>query len=94
MTDPKRLLQPILVTVLLLFSASGIAQGVIQGPVTSPVSPAVPPAPPGGWANACYVPTVGACPLAPGVLLPLGIVCHCANTPEGSGTTQIVQFTN
>lgn len=95
MTGPKRLIQPILLSALLSFSVSGIAQ--VQGPVIVPLPPAapsVPSAPPGGWANACYVPSVGACPLAPGVFLALGIICHCANTPDGSGTTQIIQFTN
>lgn len=89
----ERLLRSLVVVALLPFSVSGIAQGMIQGPIVGQEPPPVPQAPPGGWANACYVPTVGACPLAQGVWLPLGIVCHCANTPEGSGTTQNVQFT-
>jgi hypothetical protein len=96
MTGPKRLIQPILLSALLSFSVSGIAQ--VQGPVIVPLPPAapsVPSAPPGGWANACYIPSAGhACPVAQGVLVPTGIGCQCAAAPGSSGITEVVQWAN
>jgi hypothetical protein len=80
MKVPKKFLQSLVGTALISLSVSGIAQGMIQGP-------------PGGWANACYVPSAGgACPLANGVWIPTGRNCTCAEAPGILGTTQNVQF--
>jgi hypothetical protein len=93
MKVPKKFLQSLVGTALISLSVSGIAQGMIQGPIVTQDPSAVPQGPPGGWANACYVPSAGgACPLANGVWIPTGRNCTCAEAPGILGTTQDVQF--